>query len=306
MKGRFNLETIIRHVEHDYNSYERCFKALLEKYPFLRCETIGKSVFGRDIRALKLGNAPEEVLYAAAFHGSERITATVILRFVEELCEAYLNSARLADVDIKKALKNKTAVFVPLTNPDGCEISLKGELGCVKNSGWFKRLCGGDFTHWNANARGVDLNHNFDAGWEELHKLERESGYFGPGPTRYGGPHPHSEPETIALTDYCETHDVRYVIAFHSQGEVIYWDYNNIPTHRGKKMAEIFAASSGYALDVPTGISVGGGFKDWFIERFRRPGFTVEMGLGKNPLPAILGQKIYETLEEMLVIGLLM
>ena len=28
-----------------------------------------------------------------------------------------------------------------------------------------------------------------------------------------------------------------------------------------------------------------GGFKDWFIEAFRRPGFTIEVGKGRNPLP---------------------
>lgn len=300
------MGTIIRHIEHDYNSYDRMIREMCRKYEFLHVKVIGRSVFGRSIKALKIGNASEEVLYAAAFHGSERITATVLLRFVEELSEAYLNGKRLAEVDVRRVLRSKSVVFVPLTNPDGCEIALKGESACGENSGWFKRLCGGDFAHWNANFRGVDINHNFDAGWDELHKLERESGYFGPGPTRYGGPKPHSEPETKALVNYCETHNVRYLIAFHSQGEVIYWDYKNIPTHRGKKMAEIFSASTGYALDIPTGLSAGGGFKDWFIERFRRPGFTVEMGLGKNPLPAESGEKIYETLEEMMMIGLLM
>ena len=193
------MGTIIRHIEHDYNSYDRNVREMCRKYEFLQAKEIGRSVFGRSIKALKIGNASEEVLYAAAFHGSERITATVLLRFVEELSEAYLNGKRLAEVDVRRALKNKSVVFVPLANPDGCEIALKGELACGENSGWFKRLCGGDFAHWNANFRGVDINHNFDAGWEELHNLERESGYFGPGPTRYGGPCPHSEPETKAL-----------------------------------------------------------------------------------------------------------
>jgi g-D-glutamyl-meso-diaminopimelate peptidase len=27
------------------------------------------------------------------------------------------------------------------------------------------------------------------------------------------------------------------------------------------------------------------GYKDWFIQRFRKPGFTVEVGLGASPLP---------------------
>ena len=297
---------IILHIEHDYNSYESIIGNLCRKYSFLKCESVGKSVFGRSIRALRIGDSPEEVLYVGAVHGSERITATVILRFVEELCEAYDKNTRLADIDIRRALRGKTAVFIPLVNPDGCEISLKGAVACGEKAGWVKRLCNGDFTHWNANLRGVDINHNFDAGWKSLHELERSSGYYGPGPTRYGGPHPNSEPETAALVQYCKTHSVKYCVAFHSQGEVIYWDYNNIPTHRGKKMAEVFAASSGYALDVPIGLSSGGGFKDWFIDCFHRPGFTVEIGLGRNPLPAEDGEEIYKKIEEMMTIGLIM
>ena len=249
---------------------------------------IGKSLFGRNIYAVKVGGGSPVGIAQYSLHGREFITA------------------ELAFLHFEVGVSCGSVWLVPLANPDGCEISLKGESACGENSGWFKRLCGGDFAHWNANFRGVDINHNFDAGWEELHNLERESGYFGPGPTRYGGPCPHSEPETKALVEYCETHNVCYVIAFHSQGELIYWDYKNIPTHRGRKMAEIFSASTGYALDIPTGLSAGGGFKDWFIERFHRPGFTVEMGLGKNPLPAESGEKIYETLEEMMMIGLLM
>ena len=38
----------------------------------------------------------------------------------------------------------------------------------------------GDTSRWQANARGVDLNHNFNAGWEALHTLEQEQGIYHP------------------------------------------------------------------------------------------------------------------------------
>mgnify|MGYP000817358184 FL=1 len=38
-------------------------------------------------------------------------------------------------------------------------------------------------------------------------------------------------------------------------------------------------------MDVPDGIASYGGYKDWFIRAFKRPGFTIEVGLGENPLP---------------------
>lgn len=300
------MNTIIKHIEYDYKGLNEIIRSLSAEFQFLSVGSIGKTVFGRDIKALTLGSTDDCVLYTAAIHGSERITATVLLRFVAELCEALKNGGKIADVDARRALNGKGVIFVPMCNPDGCEISLKGAAGCGTHAGRIYKLCGGDFEHWNANLRGVDLNHNFDAGWESLHKSEQDQGYYGPGPTRYGGTKPHSEPETAALVNLCRNFNIRHVMCFHSQGEVIYWDYNGIDTYRGQKMAEIFAASSGYALDVPTGLAYGGGFKDWFIEEFHRPGFTVEIGLGSNPLPASDGEKIYGQIEEMLMLGLLM
>ena len=71
-------------------------------------------------------------------------------------------------------------------------------------------------------------------------------------------------------------------------------------------MAEIMAATSGYALDVPMGLAFGGGFKDWFIKEFMRPGFTIEVGRGANPLPIEDAHEIYAKLREMLTITAIM
>jgi g-D-glutamyl-meso-diaminopimelate peptidase len=35
------------------------------------------------------------------------------------------------------------------------------------------------------------------------------------------------------------------------------------------------------------------GYKDWFIQEFRKPGFTIELGLGVNPLPLSQFDEIY-------------
>jgi g-D-glutamyl-meso-diaminopimelate peptidase len=71
-------------------------------------------------------------------------------------------------------------------------------------------------------------------------------------------------------------------------------------------MAEIMATTSGYALDVPSGLAEGGGFKDWFIEEFHKPGFTIEIGKGENPLPSEDAQKIYLKIKEMLTLCAIM
>ena len=72
------------------------------------------------------------------------------------------------------------------------------------------------------------------------------------------------------------------------------------------KLAEILASSSGYALEAPEGLAVGGGFKDWFIQNFSRPAFTIEIGRGKNPLPPETLPEIYSRLREMMMFALML
>ena len=152
----------------------------------------------------------------------------------------------------------------------------------------------------------MDLNHNFDAGWTALHEQERAAGILGPAPTRYGGPHPESEPETAALVRLCRATPFRLVLALHTQGEEIYWRYGDRTPPRSRMMAEVLAASSGYTVASPEGLAAHGGFKDWFINTFARPGFTLEMGKGRNPLPLTDFEQLYAKAREMLLIAALL
>ena len=300
------MESIIKYIEQDYNSLRTILDTFKKKYPFISISSIGKSVYGREIPAVKIGRSNEYVLYCGAFHGTERITATLLLMFIEELCEAILRHGEISNIDAVKAMYGRGVIIVPMVNPDGCEISLKGPSSCGTYSGRISRICGGKYEGWNANLRGVDINHNFDADWLNLREAEKQKGIFGPSARQFGGNKPQSEPETIALVDLCRFVRIRHAVAFHSQGEVIYWSFGKNTPVKSRRMAEIMAASSGYALDVPTGLAFGGGFKDWFIEKMQRPAFTVEVGRGKNPLdPAILPE-LYDQLREMLTITLLM
>lgn len=299
-------QSIIRPEEHDFCRVRDKIYALKGKYPFLKLGVIGKSVLGRELYSLQIGTAKETVLYAGAFHGQERLTTLVLLRFAEALCHALQEDSELSGVSARRALFGRSLLIVPDVNPDGCDAALCGAKACGSAAARIYQLCEGDFSVWNANARGVDLNHNFDAGWEILHEMERRAGIYGPAPRRYGGPRPESEPETCALTALCRQTDVRTVMAFHSQGEEIYWSYGEHTPPRSRRMAEILSASSGYAMEEPMGLASHGGFKDWFIEKFGRPGFTVEIGRGKNPLPPADLETIYPRIEEMLLLGCFM
>lgn len=300
-------QQIIVTRDYDFDAMQTAVFALRTSFPTLRLNTIGQSVLGREIYCLSLGNEDRPaVLYAGAFHGTEHITSPLLLRFVERLCRAWDNRAPLSQMNVGLILKEHHLLFVPRVNPDGCEIALHGAQGALEMGDRLSRLCGRDFSRWNANANGVDINHNFDAGWERLRQMERAAGIFGPGARQYGGPSPESEPETKALTQLCRERCVSHVLAFHSQGEEIYWRYGSRTPRRSKKMAEIFSASSGYAQEAPIGLASHGGFKDWFIQEMGRPGFTFEVGKGTNPLPCEQLDSIYERLEESLLLAAVM
>lgn len=281
-------------------------RSLRVKYPFLRTTELGRSVLGRPIYALQIGEPRERVLFCGAFHGMEWLTCSLLLRFVQNLCRALDTGELLAEIDVRRALLGRGLIVIPCVNPDGVEISLHGPDAARELRESVLAVSGGDTRRWQANARGVDLNHNYDAGWYILRQLEIDSGITGPAPTRYGGPAPESEPETQLLTMLCRTVPFRHVLAFHSQGEEIYWKYGAVTPRRSLLMTRIFAVTSGYTPSMAEGLASHGGFKDWFIHEFRRPGFTIEIGKGENPLPITDLDAIYRRLEEMMTLAAIM
>lgn len=279
---------------------------LKENYRGLKVFPIGKSALGREIPALCVGNPMGAALFVGATHGLEWITTLLLIRFCEVVLEGLKTGGKVSDINVRKALKGRSLVVVPCLNPDGVEISLSGKSGACEMGEFVEEICGGDYSVWQANARGVDINHNFDAGWCILREMERDSGIDGPAPTRYGGQHPNSEPETRAITMFCLTYQPRTLYSMHSQGEEIYYRYGEHTPERSRLMAQILAASSGYTPASPTGLASHGGLKDWFIDKFRRPGFTIEVGMGKNPLEIDRFEPIYQKIEEMLTIATLL
>ena len=292
----------------DYGVVRGLCTALCGRYPFLRPVCVGRSVLGREIPALTLsvGAADNAVLLAAAFHGQEWLTSLCALRLCEELCRAVRSGLPMCGIPIARALQGRRIWFVPLVNPDGVEIARYGS-GAAGGYAAAVAATGGDRPGlWQANARGVDINYNFNAGWEEMQVLAQKSGKISPGPRRYCGPTPESEPETRAMTDLCRHYAFRHVVALHSQGEEIYWEYGEDTPPQSRIMAQVLGAAGGYAVTTPQEMSAHGGFKDWFIRCYHRPGFTIELGKGENPLPVTQFEAIYEKAREMLTLSVLL
>ena len=301
----FSIETIINSLA-DYQNLTVFLDKFKKTYKKSEVFSLGRSVLGRDIFAIKIGRGKKFVLYAAAFHALEDLTANLLLKFSRDVASAYENSKTAAGLNIYSALEDRSIVIVPLVNPDGLEIRRKGfsaasefEEMLTKNSAVSSYL-------WNSNARGVDLNHNYDANFEGLTSLLKEKGFCYPREKWFAGPYPESEPETKALCSFCRNNDVLSVYAFHSQGEEIYYTYGENLPHKSAIMARMLSCLSGYSLSLPTGTAASGGFKDWFIKEFHRPGFTFEIGLGENPLPIKTFPSIYKRLFETLIFSIVL
>ena len=285
---------------------EMYIKNIAKHHPCSKVFSMGKTVLGRKIPVLSIGKIGCSTLFVGTTHGSEWLTSLVLLRFFDEVCEAFEHGEKLFKISLAEAINKRGLAVIPVLNPDGVEINLRGKAAALSSGRHIERLAKGDYAHWNANARGVDLNHNFGAGWDILQKKEREAGIFGPAPRQYGGPKPFSEPETRAICGLCSTFDVQRLYSFHSQGEEIYWYYGPKTPFIGREIAEEFASACGYTVSKPEGMASHGGLKDWYIEKFSRPGFTVEIGKGENPLPMENFDKIYEKIKPALIKALAM
>ena len=266
-------------------------RQLEQAFPAARVFRAGKSALGKEIPALGMGRLKNASLFVGATHGEEWLTSLLLMRFAWEIAAAWTDEApSFAGVTREKGL-----IIVPMLNPDGVEIALDGPRKAGPFRDQTEPLYRANGGKWQANARGVDLNHNFDAGWNILREMETVSGITGPAATRYGGPYPHSEPETRGIINLIYAFQPRRLYSFHSQGEEIFWEYGGLQVPQAESIARALSA-----LVKNSGLASHGGLKDWFIQEFRRPGFTIEIGKGENPLPIEDLEPIYGRLLPLL------
>lgn len=288
----------------DYKTRKEIINELCDRYKFIKHCFAGKSVCGRGIDVLHIGNTKNRVLYCGGFHGSEYLTILALLKFFEECCEAMESDKTVGGCKIGNFLSIRGLTIVPCVNPDGVEIAIHGSDAALKYKSLVEKASKENKV-WQANARGVDINHNFNAGWNELKNRELSMNIKAPSATRFGGNAPESEPETKALTNLCKRNNFDRAIAFHSQGREIYCSFGKHTPVMSFRLASVLSQASGYNISVPEDIATGGGFKDWFIEKFRRPALTIEMGKGKNPLPLSDFEPEYKIMLNMLCLGVI-
>ena len=277
---------------------DRWIRRIAEVYPFCRTELIGTTAFQRPIRSLAIGTGPRTVLYTAAHHANEWITSLVLLKFGEELAEAIAGGGQIFGQDARQLAQAATIYLVPMMDPDGVDLVV-GTIGPGDIQFDLAQRLARDYPAipfpdgWKANLLGVDLNLNYPAGWLTAREIKFSQGYTTPGPRDYVGRAPLNQFETQALADYTERLDPALVLAYHAQGQEIYWQFMDYDVPGAEALGQEFARLSGYRLaDVPS-TSAYAGYKEWFIQKFRRPGYTIEVGAGENPLPLTQFPQIY-------------
>ncbi len=278
---------------------ESYIEALERTYPFLRVRTLTTSAYGRPVQAVTMGFGDRMVLYSAAHHANEWITSLVLLKFIEDMAQAYQVGGQLYGVDVNTILKYATLSFVPMVNPDGVDLVTgaieQGTLAYTAAQALADNYPNIPFpSGWKANLLGVDLNLQYPAAWLQAREIKFSQGYTKPGPRDYVGRAPLNQRESIALARYTEVQDPDVVLAYHTQGKVIYWQFQDYVVPGAQRLGEEFARLSGYELAETPYASSFAGYKDWFIQNFRRPGYTIEVGSGENPLPIEQFPEIYK------------
>lgn len=286
-----------------------CVRGLAARYPFIRTGEAGKSHMGRPLWTMTMGEGQNRVMYNAAHHANEWITTPILLRFAEQLAAAYAGGGSVFGTPAAEILSYSTLCLVPAVNPDGIDL-VTGDL--VAGEYYEQaRAIAADYPQfsfpdgWKANIQGIDLNLQYPAQWEQARENKFAQGIRSPAPADYVGSAPLVAPESRAMYDFTLAFDPALILAYHTQGEVVYWRFADYEPTGSRQIAELFADVSGYAVEDTPFASGFAGYKDWFIQDYDRPGYTIEAGLGINPLPIADFPAIYEKNLGILTLGTL-
>lgn len=271
---------IIHPGPYDYRRLLLDIEQLKEIYPFLSFNQIGESVLGKPIHEIRIGRGPKKVHMNASFHANEWITSLVLMNLVESYLLSLTNGYRMDGMNPLSIYHQIELSIVPMVNPDGVDLAINGPPSERAEEVLEINGKNTEFVHWKANIRGIDLNNQYPAKWEveKERKLPKS-----PAPRDYPGDLPLTEPEAIAMANLAIENSFDCIVAFHTQGKEFYWGYEGFETVEAEEIALEIERRSGYKA--VRYVDSHAGYKDWFIQEFGKPGYTIELGKGINPLP---------------------
>ncbi|SDF74975.1 g-D-glutamyl-meso-diaminopimelate peptidase [Fontibacillus panacisegetis] len=264
---------------YSYSIMQRDIEKLAAAYPeLISYESLGQTKYGRELWAIKLGRGESTIFLNGSHHAREWMTTTLLMKMIDTYAAAYYNNAEISKNNIRDLLDKVTIWIVPMVNPDGVTLSQQGTAGLSSSLAKTLKQYNGNstnFNRWKANMQGIDLNRQYPANWSNI---KNSKGY--PWYQNYKGKQPAQALEVQIMMNFTYKIDPELTIAYHSSGEILFWHYNTLSKNlaRDKSIALDISKLTGYSLVQPEKNPSGGGYKDWFIQEFDRPGLTIEIG----------------------------
>jgi len=232
-------------------------KVVPVEIPDPKISQIGTSVEGRAIEAYTFGEGEKEVVLVGGLHGGyEWNSAYLTYKFIDYFTE----NPELLPEDIK-------ITIIPSANPDGMfKITGKDGRFVLADIPTTANTTGvGRF-----NARGVDLNRNFDCQWQP------ESTWR--GQVVDAGTAPFSEPEARAIRDFSTTNKPSVMVFFHSQANALYSSACGGPAlTETTALVETYATASGYPAHTSfDNYTITGDAGDW-LSSVGIPALSIEL-----------------------------
>lgn len=285
-----NKIVITKNQPYTYEIMQADLKKLSGMYPFIKVSTIGHSVLNKKIYEIKIGSGSCHTHFNASFHGNEWITSTILMTCINQYLINVIN-----DPTYTNFLLNHTVSFVPMVNPDGVNLAINGTTSALNYEADVLKINNNeeDFSAWKANIKGIDLNKQFPALWDIESNRNVQKVHFRDYPENK----PISEPESIAMAHLIKSNKFERIHSLHTQGEEIYWGFLGKEPAEAERIATLYETVTSYKS--VRYVDNYAGFKDWFINEYRKPGFTIEFGKGVNPLPLDEFGRAYEAMWQL-------
>lgn len=107
-----------------YSSYilNSNLNTLYRKFPFLDIKYVGVSNLGNPINVIRLGTGNKKIFYSASFHANEWITSVLLMKFIEDYCNAYVSNSKIYNYSVQDLFNSCSIYIMPMVNPDGVNL----------------------------------------------------------------------------------------------------------------------------------------------------------------------------------------